>query len=203
MQPTHPVEELLWDIDQSWIGVQERRIVLRIVGSSALFLQTDYRRGTKDSDVLETAELTRPMQLKLIAVAGKGTSLHRKHQMYVEILASAFPFLPVDPSWCARSELNADLQHFSVEALDVIDVVVAKLARLHGADRGDIKAMVDLGLVEPALLVERFQSAVERVWMDARADDLPRYVANLHWLQRDLLGVAETEVELPPGVAAE
>ncbi len=147
--------------------------------------------------------MTLPLQLQLIALAGKGTSLHRKHQMYVEILASAFPFLPVEPHWVARSELSVDLRHFSVEALDVVDVVVAKLARLHGADRGDIKAMVELGLVDPAVLVERFQSAVERVWMDARADDLPRYVRNLNWLQRDLLGVDETEVDLPPGVSSE
>ncbi|MEZ4268762.1 MAG: hypothetical protein R3F39_20595 [Myxococcota bacterium] len=30
------------------------RFKLRIVGSTALFLQTDYRRGTKDSDAVET-----------------------------------------------------------------------------------------------------------------------------------------------------
>lgn len=59
MLPTHPVEELLWDIDQSWVADGPDKVTLRIVGSSALFLQTDYRRGTKDSDVLETAELTK------------------------------------------------------------------------------------------------------------------------------------------------
>lgn len=58
-------------------------------------------------------------------------------------------------------------------------------------------------LLHPLVLVERFRSAVDRRWMDARADELPRYLRNLHWLQRDLLGVAETEVDLPPGVAAD
>jgi hypothetical protein len=120
--------------------------------------------------------------------------------MYIEILADAFPFLPVDPLWVPRPLLNADLAHFTVEALDVVDVVVAKLARLHGADRGDIKAMVDLGLVDPVVVAGRFQSAVERIWLDARAENLPRYIRNLNWLERDLLGVAETEVDLPPGV---
>ena len=34
------------------------KVRLRVIGSSALMLQTDYARGTKDSDVLETADLT-------------------------------------------------------------------------------------------------------------------------------------------------
>jgi hypothetical protein len=70
MLPTHPVEELLWDIDQNWSTSTEHRIVLRIVGSSALFLQTEYRRGTKDSDVLETAELNGVVQRQLLEIAG-------------------------------------------------------------------------------------------------------------------------------------
>lgn len=203
MLPLHPVEELLWDIDQRWVSAGEPRIALRVLGSSALFLQTDYRRGTKDSDVLETTELTRPVQRQLIALAGEHSPLRRAHGMYVEILANAFPFLPVEPAWVPRAALNADLAHFAVEALDVVDVVVAKLARLHGPDRGDIQAMVERGLVDPLVLVERFRSAVDRVWMDARADELPRYVRNLHWLQRDLLGVAESDFEMPPGVATD
>lgn len=55
MLPTHPVEELLWDIDQGWIGVEERRIVLRIVGSSALFLQPTTGGGPR------TATCWRPL----------------------------------------------------------------------------------------------------------------------------------------------
>lgn len=200
MLPIHPVEELLWDIDQAWQARDADRIRLRILGSSALFLQTDYRRGTKDSDVLETAELRVETRHQLLALAGKGAPLHRKHGMYVEILASAFPFLAEEPNWVPLPELDADLTHFTVEVLDVVDVVVAKLARLHGADRGDIKAMVLQGRVDPVALVERFDSAIRRIWHDARAEELPRYVRNLHSVQRDLLGVAESLVELPSWV---
>jgi hypothetical protein len=35
---------------------------------------------------------------------------------------------------------------------------------------------------------------------DARADHLPRYIANLHRVERDLLGKDETEIELPDWV---
>ena len=48
-------------------------------------------------------------------------------------------------------------------------------------------------------LIERFQSAVDVYGGDARADDLPKYVRNLHRVERDHLGVPETEIELPVG----
>lgn len=171
MLPMHPVEELLWEIDQVWKPSQNSgRIRLRIVGSSALFLQTDYRRGTE---------------------------MHHKHGMYIEILSSAFPFLAEEPNWVSCPEIDADLKHFTVEVLEVVDVVVAKLARLHGADRGDIRFMVLSGHVNSSTLIRRFRSAVQRIWHDARAEDLPRYVQNLHWVERDLLGEEESVIELP------
>ena len=49
-----PVHEFLAEIDRLWGRQEEPKIVLRILGSTALFLQTDYARGTKDSDVFET-----------------------------------------------------------------------------------------------------------------------------------------------------
>ncbi len=57
--------------------------------------------------------------------------------------------------------------------------------------------MIDRELVPHAILVERFRSAVDMYSCDARASDLPRYVENLHQLERDSFGVSETEVELP------
>jgi hypothetical protein len=41
---------------------------------------------------------------------------------------------------------------------------------------------------------------VERIWHDARADDLPRIVRNLHRVERDMFDVPETDIELPPWV---
>jgi hypothetical protein len=57
--------------------------------------------------------------------------------------------------------------------------------------------MVQRGLVDHDVLIERFREAVDGYLLDARAEDLPRYVANLHRLERDLLGVPETAIELP------
>jgi hypothetical protein len=57
--------------------------------------------------------------------------------------------------------------------------------------------MIDRNLVLPARLVSRFRAAVDLFSGDARAEDLPRYVRNLHRVERDMLGVPETEIELP------
>ncbi len=53
------VEEFFRELDHEWEPGQEGKITLLIIGSGALFLQTDYERGTKDSDVLETPEISK------------------------------------------------------------------------------------------------------------------------------------------------
>jgi hypothetical protein len=52
-------------------------------------------------------------------------------------------------------------------------------------------------------LVERFRAAVDAFSGDARAEDLPRYVRNLHRVERDFLLVPETEIELPDWIGWE
>lgn len=34
--------------------------------------------------------------------------------------------------------------------------------------------------------------------IDARAPDVPRYLKNLHKVERDILGVTPSDIELPP-----
>jgi hypothetical protein len=62
-----PVESLLREIDVRWKLRAASKIPLRLIGSAALLLQTQYNRGTKDSDVLETAELTAEARDHLLA----------------------------------------------------------------------------------------------------------------------------------------
>ena len=173
------------------------RIRLRIIGSAALLLQTDYQRGTKDSDVLATAELKSGAAARLTELAGKGTDLCLRHRMYVDIVASALPFMPQEPRWRRLDALNLSLARLELEALDPTDVVVSKLKRFLPHDRADIVAMIERDLVVHEELIERFRSAVDSYLLDARTEDLPRYVNNLHRVERDDFGVDETEIERP------
>jgi hypothetical protein len=101
------------------------------------------------------------------------------------------------PLRCSVREINRVLDHLELRVLDVVDVVVSKLKRYHANDQSDIDAKIDLGLVPHERLVERFRAAFDVFSGDARAEDLPKYVANLHRVERDMLVVTETEIELP------
>ncbi len=191
------VREFMIDLDRRWPGHTTNKLRLHIIGSTALMLQADYVRGTKDSDVLETADLDPSTRRNLVQLAGPGTDLHRRHRMYMEIVPAGLPLLPQRPRWSALGELNVQLASLSLEALSIVDVVISKLRRFHGDDQRDISAMVDRDLVLHCEFVDRFKLAVDYHLLDARAHDLPKVVANFHRVERDFFGVPETAIDLP------
>ncbi len=190
------IEEFFREIDSNW-PAEAGRIELRLIGCGALLLQTDYVRGTKDGDVLETTDLGSDAKQRLLALAGRGTAIHRRRNIFIDIVANGLPFLPHVPLWHPALGLNRTLVRLEVQMLDVTDVIVSKLKRFHANDRSDIDAMVSRGLVCHPQLLERFRSAVDVFSCDARASDLPAVVEHLHIVERDMLGVDETDIELP------
>ena len=191
------IDDLLTEVDHLWGGPTTTKIRLPIIGCSALMLQANYERGTKDGDVLETDHLTPETRDRLLALAGQGSDLHARHRFYVDLVSGGLPFLPRAPVWHDVPDLNARLTHFRIEVLDVIDVVVSKLKRFHVNDQADIDAMVERDLVPHQRLIARFKAAVEAYEMDARIEELPKYIENLHRVERDMLGVSETDIDLP------
>jgi hypothetical protein len=191
------IRDFLRDLDRAWTPVASPNIPLRIIGSTALMLQANYERGTKDSDVLETADLDANTRARLEEIAGKGSKLHIRHRLYIDIVSGSLPFLPPSPQWLDAPDLNGALASFHVQVLHIADVVVSKLKRFHPYDLQDIDAMVERGRLDHGVLVEHFREAVDGYLLDARAEDLPKYVANLHQVERDLYGVPETMIELP------
>ena len=195
-----PIHDFFRDLDRAWRPAGRGRIRLPIIGAGALLLQTNYERLTKDSDVLETTEIDDGVRRQFEALAGKDSRLHLRHGLYLDVVRLGLPLLPQRPSWVSIPDLTDGLDHFQIEALHVVDVVVSKLKRFHANDRYDIAAMVDRELVPHGLLLERFRSAVEAFSLDARAAEIPRYVANLHLVERDFFDTEETEIELPPHI---
>lgn len=185
------------DIDSHWAQPAPGKIRLGIIGSAALLLQTDYDRGTKDSDILETLNLTPVIKRGLLELAGQGSGIHMRHRLYLDFVPNGLPFLPQAPVFHQLRVLNMTLLHFQVEALDVVDVVISKLKRFNANDAGDIQAMVKRNLVGHEALISRFKSAVDVFSIDARAEELPLQARNLHTVERDMLGVAESKIDLP------
>lgn len=95
MLPISPVRNFLSEMDKRWDGSGDEKICLRIIGSTALMLQVDYERGTKDSDVLRATSLTPVIQDRLLKLAGPNSALHKKHRMYLDLVAPSIPFLGI------------------------------------------------------------------------------------------------------------
>ena len=100
----------------------------------------------------------------------------RGYRVYIDVVSNGIPILPQIPEWTPLTDLSAELLHFELSVLSVVDVVVGKLKRFNAHDISDVEAMTDLGLVPHDNLVERFKLAVDVFACDARAGDLPKYV---------------------------
>jgi hypothetical protein len=192
-----PIDEIIRQFDRTWKGSASEKVRLRIIGSTALMLQANYHRGTKDSDILATNDIGRQLRESIEKHAGRHSIFHKRHRLFFEFVADGLPFLPQAPKWVDLSTLNQELAHFQFEVLDVVDVVVSKLKRFSASDRSDIDAMIERDLVTRERLISRFRAAVDYHQLSAGAADLPRCIANLNQVERDSWGGRETEIELP------
>lgn len=189
------IENFFQELDRAWKPMGLEPIRLPVMGSSAIFLQCEYDRGTKDSDILEIEEI--PARKELLKLAGKGSAFAAKQRLYLELIKAGLPFLPPRAVFHPLDSLNTRLKNFKIETLDIVDVVVSKLKPFRIQDRDDIQAVIGLGLVEPDRLLERFHKAKEQWLMGSRAKELPGYIENLQMVERDWLRVPESKIELP------
>jgi hypothetical protein len=195
------MHDFFQELDGLWKPTGHGKTRLPIIGATALLLQTSYERGTKDSDVLETADIDHKVRAQLESLAGQGSKLHQRRGMYIEVVASGIPLLPLDPQWVRIADLSAILRHFDIDALHVEDVVVSKLNRFHTNDQRDVEAMVDLDLVRRERLAERIRSVIQANEMHARlADAVLRIIRNFNRVERDFFGVDETNFDIPSSI---
>lgn len=188
-----PVEALFRELDTALTGRDLPRFELKIVGSTALFAQTPWRRGTKDSDAVQTWGFDPQLKALLLELAGIGTTLARRVGVYLEFVAEGILLLPESPRWNPWLSFT----HLEILVLDPVDVAVAKLARLHPDDLLDIEAMVSRGIVTHAALVVRFRSAALQHGLRGMGHTLKRAITNLHRVERDLFVVGPSPIELP------
>lgn len=191
------IKDFFLKIENVWKPTGREPITLRVLGSTALFLQTDYVRGTKDTDIFEIRDLGGDIWEQLKTIAGKGTKLAGAERLHVDLVAPGFPFLPPGPLFHPLDGLNRSFKVFRLEALDPVDVVVSKLKTFRTSDLEDIRAMVKRRLLNPDRLVERFELAKEHWLLGSRAPELRKYIDNLHEVQRDYLFTKETPIDLP------
>lgn len=191
------IEDFFHRIEKLWRPTNQEPIVLNIIGSIALFLQTNYIRGTKDMDILKINDLSKEIWEQLKTIAGKGSDLAQSCRLYVDLVGSGFPFMPPKPLFHPLDNLNKAFKFFSLQALDPLDVVISKLKTFRPNDLDDIRAMAERHLLNPDRLVERFELAKEHWLIGSRAPELRDYIEHLHVVQRDYLLVKQTVINLP------
>ena len=196
-----PHEALLLELDRLWKVGDSSKIRVRILGSMALMLQTDYERGTKDGDILYAEPIDARVKERLLALGGQGTPLARRHRIYLDVVSRGILMLPAQPQFLPLPTLSAQLTHFEVEVLSIPDVVISKLKPFRPSDIADIAAMILRGHMTHDQFVALFRSAVDRFADSATGTaKLPKIVENFHQIERDHFGVEETPIELPPWV---
>ncbi len=188
------IERFFRDLDTAWKDRGDR-FLFQIIGSTALMFQFDYERVTNDSDVIETVQFTVPIKAKLEKLAGKNSPLFNRYRLYLDIVDRGIPFILPRPSYHPVPSL-VGLKNIEVQVLDVLDVVVSKLARFKASDVNDIRAVVERGLISPSAFLARLKAVLDAHSMDARREDFPKYVRNFNTIERDFFHVKETEIDL-------
>jgi hypothetical protein len=188
-----PIEAFFREMDTLSGLANLPRFTLHIVGSTALFLQSDYRRGTKDSDAVETYGFDPNVKDLLERDAGRGSKIAGRHHIYLQFIGEVLLFLPDNPVWNPW----LTLQRLDVVLLDPTDVVVAKLIRLQSDDLRDIEAMAERRIASHQRVVERFKNAALRLGGSGQGHKLERAIKNLHRVERDVFVVDESEIDIP------
>ena len=128
--------------------------------------------------MLEVSELSPDTRERLQLLGGKGTKPAERHQVYLDVVPAALPFLPRPPVFHPVPEASAKLQDFKIEVLSVADVCVSKLKRFSASDQGDIEAMANYGALDPDEFLDRFRNAIDANSMSAVAGDYQRMTSS-------------------------
>jgi hypothetical protein len=147
-------------------------------GASAVMV--GWRESTVDIDMVLRPD--DPAILRAIP------ALKERLQVNIEF-AAPNQFIPVPPGWESRSPVVQRLAGLTVRHYDFTAQALAKLERGHERDLGDVRAMLDRGLVDPQALRQQFDlirpelirfpaidpsAFARRVELALRRDDSPR-----------------------------
>jgi len=194
-----PFDQFLRDFDLLYATRRPAgaaKVRLRLLGSVALMYQADYFRGTKDGDVLESAPINQALKEELLGLGGRGTTLAKRHDIYLDIVASGILFLPAATVYRPLTELSESLACFEVEVMDIQDACITKLKRFNANDQADIAAMARLGLLDHLRFRDRFLSAIDHCRGQAFSDDYPKIVRRFNQVERDIFLVQESHINL-------
>lgn len=120
-------------------------------------------RTTSDVDFLDAVP---NISGYLVEVAGRGSSLHRKHHVYLDAVTVATP--PEDYEDRAVQMYPGAWQQLRLCALEAHDIALSKLERNSERDRYDVQQLAKAGYLDPKILRERYTKKSARIFWPTR-----------------------------------
>ncbi|MCP5463842.1 MAG: hypothetical protein H7A33_02340 [Deltaproteobacteria bacterium] len=174
-------------------------IELNVLGSTALFLQSNYERKTKDIDFFEIEHTSSHPSFEasvIQKIGGKASGFHKLHGVFFEFVSKNILFIPQRPIFNTCDNINENFKNILLRVLDVHDVIVSKIKPYRPTDREDIKTMIEQGLVDHQKLVERFKLAMYK-WELDRAYLFKDLIKNLNDMEQSFFEVEPSQFDLP------
>ncbi|MFQ5694737.1 MAG: DUF6036 family nucleotidyltransferase [Terriglobia bacterium] len=130
-----------------------RRVELHCLGG--FVLEVLYRRPVPTVDIDCIAVEPHAALSRLLELAGAGSPLARQHKVHFQFVTVA----DVPDQYESRL-LELFPQRFTrlqLRALEVHDLILAKLTRNHPIDERDVQFLAEAGVLDPATLAERYR----------------------------------------------
>ena len=135
-------------------GLLKSPTELHCLGGFVIVELYDFTRVTADVDVIAIRGTTNAAQLQTLA--GKGSALHVRHKVYLDIVTIAI--VPENYEDRLIDLLPDEFKHLRLMALEPHDLVLAKLTRNIDRDREDVKRLATKPGLDHNVLQERYHA---------------------------------------------
>ena len=132
----------------------ESEISFHCFGGFAIALQYDLPRETADVDIMAT--VVRDRYNELFELAGKGSALHKKYKVYLDMVG-AIAVIPDDYEDRLIPITEATFRHIRLFVMEPHDIVLAKLGRDAPKDIQDVMYLAKVANLNTQLLRERYE----------------------------------------------
>lgn len=132
---------------------RKEEVELHCLGGFVVTVLYGLARPTADVDVMVIAP--RGESEYLLRLAGKGSELHRKHRVYLDLVTIAS--VPEDYDQRLTEMFPGAFKHLRLCAFDPYDIALAKLERNIQRDRDDVKHLARTVPFDLDLLKERYE----------------------------------------------
>jgi hypothetical protein len=172
-----PWRSFLADIDQASASVIE----MHCIGGFAVTLHYNLSRPTGDIDVWHV--IPHDATGWLASIGGRGSDLHKKHDVYLQIAAVAT--LPEHYADRLSQVFVGEFEKLRIMIVDPYDLALSKLERNSEIDIEDVKHLARVTRFDPGILAERYRTELRpflsgpasrhdltlQLWLDALAEE--------------------------------